>query len=66
MLTPEHLEQYQAEGYFIVDDAVAPEMLAPLLAASRRVKEKGLSIEECYPPNAKVLKMYEDFKKGQG
>ncbi len=30
------------------------------------LKQKGLSIEECYPPNAKVLKMYEDFKKAQG
>lgn len=40
MLTPELREQYQTEGYFIVDDAVAPAMVGPLLAASRRVKEK--------------------------
>lgn len=40
MLTPELMEQYHTEGYFIVDDAVEPGMLEPLLAASRRVKEK--------------------------
>jgi regulator of RNase E activity RraA len=32
----------------------------------RVLKEKRLSIDECYPPNAKVLKMYEDFKKAEG
>lgn len=32
----------------------------------RVLKEKGLPIDECYPPNAKVLKMYEDFKKAEG
>lgn len=39
MLKPEHIEQYRAEGYFIVDDGVETGMLEPLLAASRRVKE---------------------------
>lgn len=40
MLTPEHVEQYSREGYFIVDDGVDPGMFEPLLAASRRAKEK--------------------------
>lgn len=31
----------------------------------RVLKEKRLSIEECYPPNARVLKMYEAFKKAE-
>ena len=40
MVTPEHMEQYQTRGYFIVEDAVGPDMLEPLLAASRRVEDK--------------------------
>jgi hypothetical protein len=40
MPTPEHAEQYQQEGYFIVEDAAEPDMLEPLLAATKRTKEK--------------------------
>ena len=40
MLTSAHMEKYQTEGYFIVNDAVEPDLLQPLLAASRRVVDK--------------------------
>lgn len=36
-------DQYQTQGYFIVDDAVDPDMMAPLLEATRRVKAKARS-----------------------
>ncbi len=38
-------EQYETQGYFVVDDAVDPDMLEPLLNATRRVKGKTRSRE---------------------
>jgi hypothetical protein len=40
MLSAAHIEQFRTKGYFIVDDAVEPAFLQPLLAASRRVVDK--------------------------
>lgn len=40
MPTQEQADQYRDEGYFVADDVATPAMLAELLAASRRVKEK--------------------------
>ena len=40
MATPLQVEQYREQGYFIVDDAVAPDMLAALEAGARRAVEK--------------------------
>jgi hypothetical protein len=45
MLTDEQRELYKTQGYFIVDDAVEPEMFDRLLAAARRVKQKVRSGE---------------------
>jgi hypothetical protein len=39
----EKMEQYRTQGYFIADDAVEPDMLAPLLEAARRVRTKARS-----------------------
>jgi len=40
VLTAAHIEQFHTKGYFIVNDAVEPDLLQPLLAASRRVVDK--------------------------
>ena len=40
MATPLQIEQYRERGYFIADDAVAPDMLAALEAGARRAAEK--------------------------
>jgi Phytanoyl-CoA dioxygenase (PhyH) len=40
VLTAARIEQFQTNGYFIVNDAVEPDLLQPLLAASRRVVDK--------------------------
>ncbi len=45
MVTEEAKEQYSTQGFFIVDDAVEPNMLEPLLQATRRVKQKVRSGE---------------------
>ena len=45
MFREEHKEQYEKQGFFIVDDAVAPEMMDPLLQATKRVKAKARSRE---------------------
>ena len=37
--SPEHLRQYEAEGYLIADDVVEPDMLGALLEAAKRVKK---------------------------
>lgn len=45
MALKEVVEQYRTRGYFVVEDAVAPDMLALLLQAARRVKQKVRSGE---------------------
>ena len=40
MATPLQVEQYCERGYFIVDDAVSPDMLAALEAGARSAVEK--------------------------
>ena len=40
MATPLQVEQYRERGYFIADDAVAPDMLAALETRARRAVEK--------------------------
>jgi hypothetical protein len=45
MVTEEQKEQYETEGYFIVDDLVPPDMFDSLLEAARRVKAKVRSGE---------------------
>ena len=40
MATPLQVEQYREQGYFIADDAVAPDMLAALETGARRAVEK--------------------------
>ncbi len=40
MATSLQVEQYHEQGYFIVDDAVAPDMLAALEVSARRAVEK--------------------------
>ncbi len=44
-MNDEQKSQYETEGYVIVDDAVDPAMLEPLLAAAKRVKAKARSGE---------------------
>src|SRR5947209_7346647 len=39
MLSSAQLQQFQDEGYVVVDEAIEPEMLAPLRAATARVTE---------------------------
>ena len=45
MATLAQIEQYRDQGYFIADDAVAPEMLAALEVGARRTVEKVRSGE---------------------
>ena len=45
MASKEQIEQYKDQGYFIADDAVAPEMLPILTEATRRVADKVRSGE---------------------
>ena len=40
MASKEQIQQYNDQGYFIADDAVAPEMLPTLTDATRRVADK--------------------------
>ena len=39
-MTEDHARLYREEGYFVVDDAVDPEMLQQLQQALRRVADK--------------------------
>ena len=40
MASKEQIQQYNDQGYFIADNAVAPEMLPLLTDATRRVADK--------------------------
>lgn len=40
MFTEDHRRQYHTQGFFVVDDAVAPEMFDPLLDAAVRTKKR--------------------------
>ena len=45
MVSQQQIEQYRGQGYFIVDDAVAPEMLEEMTAAAQRATAKVRSGE---------------------
>ena len=45
MASKTQIAQYKDQGYFIADDAVVPEMLPALTAATRRAADKVRSGE---------------------